>query len=336
MSDSEGRIDVASSEAAELSSWRQVDLEAACDSAGGAEPEILRRSDGLPFLYRGSVHGVHGEPECGKGWLTLSAAADVLDDDRYVVYADWEADPVEIVERLEALGVSREQILRRFVYVQPDEPLTDDNRREFEAILDLEPALVILDGVTEALALQGLTYSNIDIALWLQMLAKPAARRGAAVVVIDHVPKDSNGRGRRFAIGGQHKLAACKTTYGLEMVEPFARGKTGKAKVWISKDRPGFVRAKARKNGLIAEMRLVSDPETGAATVTLDPPDKRATPAADADGKPWRPTEKMAEISRLLEAEPGLSNGKSATAYSAPPSVPTKRSSSCSRTSSSE
>ena len=46
---------------------------------------------------------------------------------------------------------------------------------------------------------------------------RPIAAAGAAVVLIDHVAKDKEKRGR-YAIGAQHKLAGVAVAYGIEVL----------------------------------------------------------------------------------------------------------------------
>src|SRR5665811_792192 len=190
---------------AEPSSWRALDLAEVIDGPGEPEPTILARSDGPALLYDGRLHQVSAEPEAGKGWLALRATADLLDAGCTVLYADFEATASETVERLRDLGVDRERIVSHLVYLRPHEPLTDSTRHDFEEALSRHPALVVIDGATEALTLHGLDLSdNADIARWLDLLPRPAARTGAAVLLIDHVVKSKENRGR-YAIGAQHK-----------------------------------------------------------------------------------------------------------------------------------
>jgi hypothetical protein len=252
-------------------SWVPVDLASAIEGDEQPEPSILGRSDGPCLLYAGKIHEVAAEPESGKGWLALSASVRILDEGGVVVYIDFESSAPEIVERLLALGVDETSVLERFLYLAPADPLTPTSRRALEATFERDPALVVVDGVTEAMTLHGLDLNDsVEIARWLDLLARPAARAGAAVLLVDHVVKDKEARGR-YSIGGQHKLAGIDVAYSLEVVEPFARERTGLVTVKVRKDRPGFVRTYA-DGDLIARMRLTSDPETGDVEVVLDPP----------------------------------------------------------------
>ena len=60
-----------------------------------------------------------------------------------------------------------------------------------------------MDGITEAMSLHGLQLQdNNDVARFMVMLPRRFARTGAAALLIDHVTKDRETRGR-YAIGAQ-------------------------------------------------------------------------------------------------------------------------------------
>jgi hypothetical protein len=285
----------------EPSSWHAEDLaEAIAGKGGGEPPTILPRADGPCLLYDGRLHQISAEPEAGKGWFACRAAADLLRVGCVVVYIDFEDTASAITERLQALGVEDARILEQLIYIRPHEPLTDLSRADLEAAFAREPALVVIDGVTEALTIHGFDLGdNADIARWLELLPRPAIRSGAAVLMIDHVVKDKESRGR-YAIGAQHKLAGIDVAYALEVVEAFGRGKDGLVKVKVNKDRPGHVRPHS-DGEQIALMRFSSDSESGRVVVSLDPPD------STDDAGEFRPTVLMERISRALEVKPGMS-----------------------------
>src|ERR1700694_1536332 len=177
------------------SSWKPIDLHEALSGASEApKPAMLSRTDGQCLLYRGAVHALNAEPARGKTWLALSACVEQIRGRESVVYVDFEDTEVRIVQRPQALGLSEGEILARFVYVRPDEPVTSVKHLEGHS-------LVVLDGMTEALSLHGLDLiNNADIARFYTALTKPLARSGSTVLLLDHVPKDREARGR-FGIG---------------------------------------------------------------------------------------------------------------------------------------
>jgi len=285
----------------EENTWAPVDLEPILAGERTSEPPtILRREDGPCLLYPGKVHSLYGEPEAGKGWVVLSAAAEQLLAGERVVYIDFEDDAETAVERLRALGVDDELIGASFVYLRPDEPLkpSELSRAELDGALDPPPSLIVIDGLTEALAIEGIDLnSNSDVADWIVLLPRRVARAtGAATVIIDHQAKDGDGRGR-WAIGAQHKLAGVHVAYSIKAIKPFGRGLDGSSRISVEKDRPGHVRRHADER-VVAEVKFSSDLESGSVAMTFEPP----------NAETWKPTEKMETISLLLEkATAGMS-----------------------------
>lgn len=259
---------------AEESTWRPVDLTDALNGADVPAPDLLARTDGLNLLYRGRVHWFQGESESLKSWAAQVATAQVLEQRGRVLYLDFEDDERGVVGRLRALGVAVDAIEAGLVYLRPDEPLYDHHGKstpgalDFEDVLDASYDLAVVDGVTEAMTTEGLELnSNADVAMWLRRLPKRvAAATGAAVVVIDHVTKSSDGRGR-YALGGQHKLAGVTgAAYTFTTLRPFSRATvepvTGTVAVVVVKDRPGHIRGRTFE-GKVATFELTSYPDGG-------------------------------------------------------------------------
>jgi hypothetical protein len=180
-----------------------------------------------------------------KSWLGLYACAQALHRGQKVVYIDLEDGAAGITGRLLALGVSAESLSLHLTYLSPDGPLHLTDRDALgELVTGAE--ILIIDACTEALALQGLSSKDdTDIATWLSLLPRWAAKLGPAVFVLDHVVKDSDNRGR-WATGSGHKLAGLDgAAYTLEAVQAGGVGMTGRSRLYISKDRHGQVRPAA-------------------------------------------------------------------------------------------
>lgn len=227
------------------SSWAVVDM-AASLSSEPILPALGARDDGERLIYRGKVHWVFGTYESGKTWLCLHLVAQVLNDDQTALYVDFEDNARTIGSRLLALGVP-EPVLKdptRFSYIRPDASLRSERERiAFDHSLSRRFDIAVIDGVTEAIALEGLKdNSGGDVAVWQAMLPRKIAHRtGAAVLCIDHVPKDQDNR--VMPIGSQHKMNGLDgAAFKVLRHEPFGRGLIGKALVRVNKDRHGGVR----------------------------------------------------------------------------------------------
>ncbi|WP_319054101.1 AAA family ATPase [Streptomyces europaeiscabiei] len=273
------RLAVVPTAPVQVPTWRPRDLEDVLDGTYQPPvPTVGRRNDGIGLFYAGRMHSIVGESEGGKTWFALMAVASELAAGNAVVFIDFEDDAPGVVGRLLALGTNRDHIRDRFAYIRPEDPLTVGfNRQEIgQALNDLRPTFVPVDGVTEGMAMHGMELKdNTDVAKFGRILLRPIAEFGAAVATLDHVVKDKEGRGR-YAIGGVHKLNGINgAMYILENRTPFGVGLTGKSTVRIAKDRPGQLRRHAlpHTSGLhwFADFVLKSHDETFAEAILYPP-----------------------------------------------------------------
>jgi hypothetical protein len=188
----------------------------------------------------------------------------------------------------------------RFAYIGPEEAIDFTGRSDLdEALGDLKPGLVAIDGITEAMSLHGLELKdNTDVANFGRMLPRYIARQGPAVVSLDHVTKDRETR-NGHAIGGIHKLNGINgAMYLLENKKPFGVGLTGRSRLLIKKDRPGQLRRNghASHDGLFwyADLVVESHHETFV-EAGLEPPEERAP-------EQFRPTAIMCDICKQLDS----------------------------------
>lgn len=226
-----------------LDSWAPIDLGPYLrGEIVRPEPSLgMARTDGLRLVYPGKEHTVIGEMESGKSWFALVSVAAELNAEHHVVYAHFEeCDPSDSVDRLVALGVRDCDILRLLRFVGPERQVSPD---ALAALLAPVPTLVVFDGVNEAMALHRWAIREEDgAAEYRRRLVKPCTRVGAAVLSLDHVVKDAEKRTRN-ALGSIHKgNGLTGSLILLENAEPFGRSQRGRSHVFITKDRPGFLR----------------------------------------------------------------------------------------------
>jgi hypothetical protein len=210
------------------------------------QPSVgIARSDGLRLLYPGKEHAVIGETESGKTWLALASVAAELVAGQCVLYIHYEeADAESTIERLRLLGVSDSLISTRLRFVAPARAV----RQEWlEQLLESEPSLVVHDGVNEAMSLHSAEIKDADGAsAFRRRLITPCLKVGAATLACDHMPMGSDGS-RRDAFGSVHKGNALNgARIALENSAPFGRRMRGVSYVFVTKDRPGQLRAHGR------------------------------------------------------------------------------------------
>ena len=240
--------------------WRRLDL----IELGSREP---KPPDLGGLLYSGRRHVVSGEDDAGKTMLLLGISSDELRSGRGVVWIDTDdmgASP--ILERLRAFGVDDDVIRKRFAYLRPEEALTDAARDDVIALMrELAVRLMVSDAFNAALTLHGYSpRSTEEVEAFWQRVVAPFCHQGAAVVLPDHVVKEKEARGR-YAYGSERKATGCDVHLGLRVIEAFGRGRRGRAKITVHRDRIGFLEKPSP--GLFV---LDSDPDTGRLGWTIE------------------------------------------------------------------
>ena len=282
--------------------WRPIEwAHLLAGDVADEKPSILLRSDGPGLLYRGRLHSLYAEPEGMKTWVALEACRQEIEVDNPVLYVDFEDNQRGVLARLRSLGVEDNTIEKRFGYIRPAERLNLQAWEHLDAVLSHQPSLVICDGVTEAMVLEGLNLvDNRDVAEFLERLPRRITRAGPAVLLLDHVGRNKDARGR-FAIGAQAKLAGIDgAAYSIEVSEPFGRNKTGRARLQLQKDRIGFVSEHSigSKRDIAAVIATSMD---GKVEIHLEPP---------ADPEKWKPTRLMELVSEAVETTPGMTTNQ--------------------------
>lgn len=278
-------------------SWTPINLRK-LEGREQAEPTI----GGI--VYPGKRHALSGEPESLKSWAALVLCALELKAGANVLYLNLETDAHEIRERLRDLGVPDEHLEpNRLVYLQPSEPMTQPDVLADVQLLVAErrPTLVVVDATDGALELHGCDpNSSRDVERFYRTVVAPLRGRGAASIAIDHLTRDPEKRGM-YAIGSQRKIGAVDVHLRLECVQPFARGRTGRATITVKKDRPGWLpRPQA------GELVLRSDPSTFAITYALEVATRDA--GSSESEQSFRPTVLMERVSRYLEVQAELAS----------------------------
>lgn len=296
---------------AEEDTWAPVDLTALLDGDyEPVKPDRMMRTDGNGLIYSGMLHSFHGESESGKSLVLLWEAAITMNNGEDVLWIDFDSDAAENVGRLLAFGVEKAIIKDHFHYVRPEMgPKGSDG---FRGMFGKTYGLAVIDGVTDAVMLltgEGTSKGdpNQSFTYFSRRLPKRLAKMtGAAVVMIDHVTKDTQNRGR-FAIGAQAKMSQLSgAAYLVEITEVFGRGMRGEIKLSVGKDRPGGVRPHAGESqkGQLQEVARVTVDDTGTHTIL------RINPQGQSDIDPFEGrTENVDDMRRVSTALIDRPNG---------------------------
>jgi len=276
----------------ERHSWQPIDLVA----LGDVSPPEASISG---LAYPGGLHLIYGEPEATKSWLCLILALEEIRAGRHVVFVDLETNARLIRARLVDLGATAED-LERLHYIAPSEPISGKQiQTDLDALLaTCDPSLIVIDALAGALALHSFDgNSNADVETFYAVTLAPFRATEAAIVLVDHVVKNREERGR-WPIGAQRKLGGADVGLLIEPVSAFSRGRTGLARIRVQKDRNG-----ALLRPYAAELELVSDPDTGRITWTI----KQVTTGRNLDenADPWKPTVLMERVFAFVKEQAG-------------------------------
>ena len=296
--------------------WGRIDLSDVLDGTWSApEATQMQRTDGNYLLYEGKVHSFQGESESGKSFLAQAESARTLTNGGRVLYLDFESDQGTVVNRMLAMGTPPAAVRDRLDYRRPDQnPALLSELDTWREMLATPTDLAIIDGVTEAFSVFGVnSMDNDEVTTWgRQVPRKIAERTGAAVVVIDHVTKSAEGRGR-FAIGAQAKMSYLTgASYSIEVKTPLGVGMRGVLSMRVGKDRPGRVRPisgayRASDRSQEAAQVVIDSTDPERIHYELQPPEGPIGPAVNSGthANDWKPTGYMERVSRALEEAPG-------------------------------
>jgi len=254
------------------------------------------------LLYRGRAHMFFGDTSSCKSWIALVAVVQEMQLGHDALVLDLEDGPELAVERLVQLGATPEQIGQHLIYANPDSPFTRD--AEIGLMLDLmdrSPTIGVVDSMTELLSVhEANPNAQLDVARVHRTVIRWLTQHGAAVVLIDHTGKTPSVAG---PAGSERKVSGIDgASFKFTQKEPFGRGVTGKTEIKLgSKDRGGHLRRYADK-GVIAVVKLISDPETEAVTVEFS----RGGAAGSVAEASARLEDQRHTVLRLVGEQPGI------------------------------
>jgi hypothetical protein len=269
--------------------WEPVDLSAP-QYARPSEPPVT-----LGLFYRGKRHAISGPPEAAKTLLALITGLEHMRaGEGQFALVDFEMGEHATRLMLAELGATTEEIAAVY-YVAPDGPPDAD---DIAAMVAAGVTLVIIDAAAGAYECSALDDNKrADAEKFSRAWVRPLWQHGVATVLIDHVTKNPDGRGK-FAIGSERKLGTVDVHLGLHAVRQLNRGGAGLIRISTHKDRPAHLR-----RPVAAEIELNSDPTTNVITWQL----REASPAhADATDDGWRPTVLIDRVLEHLHRNPEL------------------------------
>jgi hypothetical protein len=263
--------------------WQALNL-AAAEYEGKSEPPTV-----CGLIYKGRRHLVSGVPEAAKTLFSLIAGLEHMRAGlgRFAL-VDFESGPHAARLMLADLGAKPDELAAVW-YIEADSPPDEE---DFKALVDAGVTLAAIDAAAGAYGVSELDdNARKDAEAFGRAWTDPLWQAGIGTLVIDHVTKNAESRGR-FAIGSERKAGRVDVHLGLEVAKPLTRGGSGAFRVRTHKDRPGWLR-----RPYATELEIASDPETHRLTWAF------RDVSETVDG--WKPTQLMLKASRFLERQSG-------------------------------
>lgn len=198
------------------------------------EPNILPFIGTSYLFYAGEFNLVYGDTESGKTWLCLAAVAATIEGGagRAVVIDLDHNGSASLLNRLEMLGATRELLSDQQVF-RLAEPETEAELKALVADLSVfKPDVVVLDSLGEVMPLfRANSNSADDFTVVHTNVIKPLKQSGAAVLVVDHLPKSAESRkyGPTGTAAKTRAVGGIAVRVSAEKGVPPRRGGSGKA-----------------------------------------------------------------------------------------------------------
>lgn len=263
--------------------WQRINLLELAD-----EPTEPPRWAGL--VYAGRRHLFSGEPETAKTIAALAIAHAVVRECHDVLYLDYEMGAPDALARLREMGFT-DHDLARIHYYEPD---SAPHPKQVAELVTSALALAVLDAASGSFEASDLDDTRTrDVERWARLHIKPLHQAGVATIVIDHVVKNADSRGK-YASGNHRKVGGVDVHLTLETKTPFHRGHDGLTVIHTKKDRPGHL---ARPRAAEIELRST---DGGHIAWTFRNP----SPTPTTNSGSFRPTLLMGRVSDYLAMQP--------------------------------
>lgn len=208
-------------------------------SEGMKTPEPI--SD-FATLYSGKVHAFQAESHVGKTYAAYKHVISLARRGKDVVLMEYENGEEDAINQLKALGARDEDFAPGGpIHIYDSSTCSLSEAERFRNLIDvIRPALIVWDNMASALSVAGLNEdSNKDCSDWHNAYTKPLRAKGVATLILDHVVKADDRRGRH-AKGAVAKFNECDVIWNLSQPERFTPKQTGKIRLELKKAKSGL------------------------------------------------------------------------------------------------
>jgi hypothetical protein len=245
---------------------------------------------GFNLIYPGLRHTFSGPPESAKTLAAYAIALNMIrSQERDVILIDFEMGPRGAKRRWRDIGATDIELDQRILYLAPDAAASLERML---ILVALNPIVVIIDAAAGAFDNEDLDdNSRKDAERWRKLYVDPFFDNDIATIVIDHVVKNTEARGK-YTIGSERKTGGGEVHFGFDTIKPVRRGSTGIYKIINHRDREGH-----HARGHFYDLHATSDPLTHTINCEFRPIEHTE------DGAVQLPTELMQRVSHYLEAQ---------------------------------
>lgn len=212
-------------------------------------PDALLRDDGKSCIYEKKIHTIVGEPETGKSWLAGYLMVERMKQGQGTIYWDFESDIGNYMYRIKLMGLTKNDAVDISHYWKGGAVNTAVVEAMIRKIKQDNIKYVVMDSVNRMMGKGGYDYeSGPSYVKFTAEILDPIRNAGVAVILIDHVTKAKDSRGR-YATGSEQKLSQVDVSIHLESIQPFAQGVEGSVGIRIAKDRLGGIKEACKGGG---------------------------------------------------------------------------------------
>ena len=249
-------------------------------------PTICPVEGGHALFYPGESHVISGAGGGGKTWIAADTIGKLVasDSTAVAVFIDYEGNRASFIERLKALGVTKDHA-RRIAYWSIGSSLLECSATGRKWRLWVEafsPSFVVIDSVSKACAAAGINDEWNEYQQWDNEVIMWLTARGITSLRIDHTGHRSPGSSGGFRSRGSSTKdqAVSGASYLFEVQEHWTRQNNGQARLRCIKDRFGHHRSGA----VVAKIAVTVEDEGRKLTLTFTAPS--AEEASDSDDAP--------------------------------------------------
>ena len=221
--------------------------------------QSVNKKDRKGIFPIGKVNWLSSDPGLGKSWMMLLASVKAARRGMWVMWIDGDDELITMVSRVRSLRGAKKALKGSLLRVDEAAVATPKDVRRLigshpEGKDGWANTLVCIDTANST----GSPQDGSAINDWYDRAVKPLWKKGATVIVADHLAKNPDTR-KAGAAGSMAKIANVTGTAVMLEGIGFSPGNDGKLEVVLTKDRAGTARTAGK--GIIGYLTATTHPK---------------------------------------------------------------------------